>query len=960
MPEPTRRISPSLPTFLPFCPCVFEMPPRFDRRSSLPFCLALLLGPGAALGADIDFARDVRPLLEAHCYRCHGAEKQKSGLRLDVKSAAFRGGSGHAPDIVPGDPSASPLFQFVSGSDPDLKMPPEGDGLAPDEVATIKAWIAAGAPWPDGIDTATLEDRRDHWAFRPIASPAPPRLKPESVPWVRDQLDAFILADLEARGLSPAPAASPLTWLRRVTLDLTGLPPSPEETRDFLATVDQDAEAAYHEVVERLLASPRHGERWAQHWLDVVRYADTHGFEVNTERPHAWPYRDYVIESLNADLPFDQFVREQLAGDVLGADPATGFLVTAAALLPGQIGKDDASKRLARQDELSEIVINTGEAFLGLSVGCARCHDHKFDPISAEDFYAMQAFFAGVRYGDRPIEDAEAAAEIERLRKEVETLDYQLGNLAPVDGGEGELPPVNAAWNIDRFSPVTVSALRFRIETTNKLHPCLDELEIYDETGRNVALASRGAKARASGSNTSPGRHELRFLNDGVYGNSRSWMSNAEGKGWVEIEFPRPTTIDRVAWGRDRLGKFQDRLPLDYQIEIPGPEGTWKTVASSNQRTPLGDEAPATGELAFPLAIASLSPEQQAQATLLRKARNPLFDQLAAHPGARLIYAGVFGEPESIHLLTRGDPEQPRHEIAPATIAFLGDHSLPGASTDTDRRLALGRWITSPENPLTARVIVNRIWQWHFGIGFVETANDFGQAGALPSHPALLDHLASELVASGWSLKSLHRRIVLSATYRQSNRIDPAAEAIDRDARFLWRFPSRRLEAEAIRDSMVATSGRLNLEMGGRGFDLFKSRGGLSGFPPVQSFQAEGLRRMIYAHRIRMEREIVFGAFDCPDAGQSLPRRRQSTTPIQALNLFNSQFTHEESEALARRITQEVGEQAKPQVSRAWLLVYQRPPTMVESEEATALVREHGLATLCRALFNSNEFLFLP
>ena len=934
------------------------MPLRSDRTSPLLFSVALAFLSSTPLRAEVDFARDVRPLLEVHCYQCHGAEKQKSGLRLDVKSAAFRGGSGHAPNIVPGNPEASPLFRFVAGKDPELKMPPKGAGLSSEEVATIEGWIASGAPWPDGIDTAKIEDKRDHWAFEPISSPPVPR--PRLAAWVRDDLDAFILRGLEAKSLSPSAEAAPRTWLRRVTFDLTGLPPTPDETRAFLAAVAVEEESAYEAVVDRLLDSPRHGERWAQHWLDVVRYADTHGFEVNTERPHAWPYRDYVIEALNADLPYDQFVREQLAGDALGADAATGFLVTAAALLPGQIGKDDASKRLARQDELSEIVINIGEAFLGLSVGCARCHDHKFDPIRAEDFYSMQAFLSGVRYGDRPIEDPNAAIEVASLREQIETLDRQLAEFAPLSGSGETRGPVNAAWNLDRFAPTSTTKIRFHIESTNNREPCLDELEIYDTTGHNVALPSRGAKVRASGSRTSPGRHELRFLNDGAYGNSRSWMSNEVGKGWVEVEFPEPTTIERVAWGRDRLGKFQDRLALDYRIEIQDSEGEWTVISSSRDRTPLGDSEPAAGDQAFPLPLDSLATTQRAAVAAIREKRTPLFKRLAEHPGARLIYAGVFGTPEPIHLLTRGDPEQPRQEVVPAVMESLGSLSLESGTTDVERRLALGRWISDPRNPLTARVIVNRIWQGHFGIGIVETANDFGRAGAPPSHPELLDWLAHQLVESGWSLKSLHRRIVLSATYRQSNRVDPAAEAIDADVRLLWRFPSRRLEAEAIRDSMIATSGRLNLKMGGRGFDLFRSRGGLSGFPPIESFSAEGLRRMIYAHRVRMEREIVFGAFDCPDAGQSLPRRRQSTTPIQALNLFNSRFTLEESEALARRIEADAGSDPTAQVSRAWHLVYQRPPSPIETREATALTREHGLVTLCRALYNSNEFLFLP
>ncbi len=698
--------------------------------------LFVLSGTGWAASrcarAEVRFVQDVRPILKKHCYRCHGASKQKSGLRLDIKQAAFRGGDGYGPAIVPGDAAESPLIQFVSDPDADSPMPPEGDRLTSEEIATLTKWVEQGAVWPEGVDTAKLVDKRDHWSFRPIRRPAVPAARDSS--WPRNAIDHFILRRLEKQGLSPAPPADRLVWLRRVYFDLIGLPPTPEQVDAFLS--DQRS-GAYERVVNELLGSPRYGERWAQHWLDVVRYADTHGFEVNTPRENAWPYRDYVIRALNRDTPYDQFVRQQLAGDTMGEPAATGFLVTAAVLLPGQIGKDDASKRLARQDELGEIVINAGGAFLGLSIGCARCHDHKFDPLSMRDYYSMQAFFSGVYYGDRPI----------------------------------------------------------------------------------------------------------------------------------------------------------------------------------------GSDAAATN---------------------------------------RKVYAGVFKQPESVYVLHRGDPEQPRDEVLPAVPTALGSLKLDRSASDAQRRAALADWIADRNNPLTARVMVNRIWQGHFGIGLVETSNDFGRSGTPPSHPELLDYLATEFISGGWSIKRMHRLIVLSATYRQSSRIDPAAMAKDSGVRLLWRFPSRRLSAETIRDSMLSVSGRLNLKAGGPGFDLFRSRGGLSGFPPIETFEGDGLRRMIYAHKIRMERDIVFGAFDCPDAGRSTDRRRQSTTPIQALNLFNSRFTIDTAEAFAERVRREVGNDPARQVRRAYRRALGRLPDSQEVADALPVVRQHGLATLCRALFNCNEFLFMP
>ena len=321
---------------------------------------------------------------------------------------------------------------------------------------------------------------------------------------------------------------------------------------------------------------------------------------------------------------------------------------------------------------------------------------------------------------------------------------------------------------------------------------------------------------------------------------------------------------------------------------------------------------------------------------------------------------GVFGKPDPVHILNRGDAEQPQEEVNPAVLSALGDISLDKDAPESERRVVLAKWIADKKNPLTARVAVNRIWQGHFGIGIVETSNDFGRIGAAPSHPELLDWLSSEFIRSGWSLKHLHRLIVLSETYRQTEKIISHAYAKDADVRLLWRFPSRRLEAEAIRDTMLAVSGRLNLKTGGPGFDLFSSRGGLNGFPPILKFQNDGLRRMVYAHKIRMEPDSVFGAFDCPDAGQSVSRRRQSTTPIQALNLFNSQFTIDESKAMAKRIKEDVGLEISRQVISAYWLAYGRDPQPDEMSDAESVVRLQGLETLCRAIFNSNEFLFIP
>ena len=927
--------------------------------------VVLLFLTSSACAAAIDFVREVRPILQQHCYSCHGEKKQKSGLRLDIKSEAFKGGDKHSPDIISGKATDSPLIHFITTDDEDELMPPKGK-LSDKDIATLTAWINEGAAWPDGVDIAKLEDRRDHWSFKPLQvsgsksqvssspqSPVSGQLETLNLKLETTQLDSFIDAKLTEKNLHRSPPADAVSWLRRVTFDLTGLPPTPDEVSAFVR--DQDHAA----VVERLLKSERYGERWAQHWLDVVRYADTHGFEVNTERPNAWPYRDYVIRAFNNDVPYDRFIKEQIVGDAMGADAATGFLVTASVLLPGQIGKDDQSKRLARQDSIDEIVMNIGQTFLGLSIGCARCHDHKFDPITAKDYYAMQAFVAGVEYADRDLRtpEAEAArAEAARLKPRLAQIDKELARFVPLAKSGAERPMINARENADRFAPVKTKRLRFTIKATNNLEPCIDELEVFNTAGENIALSTAGTQRKSSGDIGVAERHELRFLTDGRYGNSRSWLANTLGQGWVVLEFTQEQNVERVVWGRDREGKFGDRLATDYQIEICDAAGTWHTVADASDRRKFD---PKNKKLAKPT-LSGLSADEAKRAKPLIKEKADIEAKISLAVNAQKVFAGTFRTPDDIHLLNRGDPEQPKESVTPAVLSALGDKKLSHESAEQERRRVLADWIANAQNPLTARVMVNRIWQGHFGTGLVQTPSDFGRMGIKPTHPELLDWLAAEFIRSGWSVKHMHRLIVLSQTYGQRSSVEATSQAIDSDVRYLWRFPAHRLEAESIRDSMLAVSGRLNVTMFGRGYNLFDQRGGLSGFDPIETFTPENQRRMIYAHKIRREPETVFGAFDCPDAGLSTAIRRASTTPIQALNLFNSRFTLEQSEAFAARVKQEAGADLNNQIAHAYQLALSRSPTRDELTETAALIREHGLPALCRALFNSNEFLFVP
>ena len=572
----------------------------------------------------------------------------------------------------------------------------------------------------------------------------------------------------------------------------------------------------------------------------------------------------------------------------------------------------------------------------------------------------MQAFVAGVEYGDRDLHTPEALAareELKKLKSEIAVLDKQLARFTPLAKSGVTRPMVNARENTDRFAPVKTQRVRFTIRETNNREPCIDELEVFNVAGENIAL---DARVTSSGDITVADRHELRFVNDGHYGNSRSWMSNEKGKGWVVVEFEKEQQIDRVVWGRDREEKFDDRLATSYVIEAGDDVKEWCVVADSDDRQPYGK--PERKPPAF--STKGLDEEEAAEATRLLKLKGRLETQAKRADAAQKVFAGTCSKPDDIHLLNRGDPEQPLEPVTPAVPSVLGNLKLDRDAPEQQRRQSLADWIASAQNPMTARVMVNRIWQGHFGTGLVETASDFGRNGTKPTHPALLDWLAGEFVRSGWSVKHMHQLIMMSETYRQSSRPsneEAARQAeIDSDVRYLWRFPSRRLEAESIRDCMLAVSGRLDAKMYGRGFDLFDKRGGLSGFTPVESFTGEGLRRMIYAHKVRREREAVFGAFDCPDAGQSTARRRESTTPIQALNLFNSRFTLDQADAFAARVKQQCDDDIPAQIRLAYQLAFSRVPDADELQDSAPLVRQHGLAVLCRALFNSNEFLFVP
>jgi len=932
--------------------------------------VALCGGPELTLAVEPPedlFRNLVAPLLAARCGACHGPEGAESGFRVDLREQAIAGGDSGSAGIVPGKPNQSELFVRVSTTDKESRMPADGEPLSDEEQQLLRDWIAAGAVWPDAMQSlGELLPKgepkpvkgQNHWAFQPLVRPAVPAAAPGTA-----AIDAFLAVKLAAAGLAMNPEADPRTLIRRVSFDLVGLPPGPEEIAAFEDTCRAagGVDGPYGDLVDRLLASPHYGERWARHWLDVVRFAESDGFETNTARANAWPYRDWVIESLNSDKPYDQFVKEQLSGDQLGADAATGFLVggpTDRVRSP-----DPVLTANQRADELHDMVSTTGSAFLGVTVGCARCHDHKFDPVPQTDYYSIKAVLEGVEHGERPLESAAEAAVRQRnladLERERAAALRRLAELRAASPALPLKPQVSAGENVDVFPALTAKFVRFTILATSNAEPCLDELEVFTTDGANVALDARPTASGVYAAGGNP-LHQLAHVNDGTYGNSHSWISNEPGNGWVQLELTEPLEIERVAWSRDRspTPRYSDRLAIRYEVAVSLDGKDWTTVASDADRIPFGSDAPSAEP------FAGLSPNERAEAESLLAGSADLDNRLKGLKEPRSAYIGIFRQPGPTRRFFRGDPLAPREEIPPGSLSNIGSPwQLPADSAERDRRRGLADWLVAASNPLAARVIVNRLWHYHFGTGIVDTPSDLGVNGGSPTHPELLDWLASELVdpanpADRWRLKRIHRLIVTSRAYRQASTARPTGLAADSAARLLWRYPPRRLEAEPLRDAILAVSGSLNPKMGGPGFDLFEPNTNyVKVYTTKTTFTDDDFRRMVYQAKPRAELDSFFGAFDCPDAGQVQPARTVSTTPLQALNMLNGDFLLDQAARFAERVEREAGGDPGRQVARAVALAFGRAATEREIAAGRELVAAHGLPILCRSLYNASEFI---
>jgi len=903
------------------------------------------------------FESQILPLLEKKCFKCHGQDKQKSDLRLDSVAGINKGGSSGEPLFVRGNSSQSLIIHLINSDDLEERMPPEGEPeLTIEERELIKEWIDAGAQMP--LPSKVVKLSTDHWSFQSVKRPQTPEIKSD---WGNNEIDRFILEKMLSKKLSPSSVSEPRKLIRRIYQVMHGLPPSEELIGKHLKQISNND---WVSVVDEVLASPRYGERIARHWLDIVRFAETNGFETNRERLTAYHFRDYVIRSFNEDKPYDQFIIEQLAGDTSGVDVGTGFLVAG----PHDIVKspDINLTLMQRNDEMADMINTTGTAFLGLTIGCARCHNHKFDPILQKDYYSMQAVFSGVRYGERmmPKNNDEAAKKaLVELEKKAQSMSEELDSLKLISsqlkakgaGHNVKRESVNARGNTEIFDEIKTKHVRFTVRRTNNGgQPCIDELRVFNTEGQNVALAKKGATAESSGNLKGYEIHKLEHINDGKDGNSRSWISDTSDTGWVKITFASASKINRIEWARDREGKFSDRLAIDYIIEHSLDGQSWHKFAGSEDREPYGGAVPTND------AFLAFLPDNDAQRGRdlirnLQRTRN----EISSRRNGSKAWIAKFEKPGKTHRLYRGDPLAKREVVAPDTLEILGSLKMGEDEDEQQRRLRLAKSIADEKNPLTARVMVNRLWQFVFGVGIVDTPSDLGSNGTDPTHPQLLDWMASEFMQKDWSIKHMLKILLCSDTFRQTSRPRSDALKVDAGSRYLWRFPPRRLEAEAIRDSILAVAGTLDLNMGGPGFYLLDvDRENVVHYHPKEKTGPEEWRRMIYMFKIRQEQDLIFGAFDCPDGNQVIPERSRSTTPIQALNLFNSHFMVQQSGKMADKLLQEAGDSIEKQVRTAYQLYYGRPALAEEINDATAFVRDHSLADFCRAMFNSNEFLF--
>jgi hypothetical protein len=975
--------------------------------------------------AEPAFERAVAPLLAAKCLECHSGKDLKGGFDLSTKAGTAKGGeSGVA--IRAGKAEESALWQRVR----DDEMPPKHP-LTDSEKDTLKSWIAGGATWTGGdIDRLSYSsDSRagyDWWSLQAVREVSPPEVSGTS--WPRNGIDHFVWQRLHDKGLSPAEPADPRAQIRRIYFDLIGLPPSPETIADFVA---DPSDEAYLKVVDELLASHRYGERWARHWLDVVRFGESDGFERNGPRMNSWYFRDWVINSLNNDMPYDEFVRMQLIGDLLKPGPegaaSTGFLV--AGIHNTVVGRSERMKKLAKQDELEEVIAAVGQTFLGLTVNCARCHDHKFDPIKQTEYYQLIATISGLNHGERVERTPAEAQTLKRLSAELSEASKKLSAfdsgvrkeiLAAREKGTAKHPTPPqpfARWNFDGDLQDSVGSLHGKIVGSAKLEDgslVVDGKSYVETSVVPTELKEKTLEAWVqldTLDQSGGGAISLETPEGGVFDSivfaereKHRWMAGSNGfvrtesfNASEELEAAKRVVHVAIVYQADgTIIGYRDGQPYGSSIRKSGLQ-TYSAKGSrllfGLRHSPGGGNRYLSGRIhkaslynkaLSPQAVAAsagtdsdyvseeeivkwLDPAKTKQRASLKSRVAALTEQRkkADAVSNRKIYTMNPGAPAQIRFLTRGDIEQEGDVVRPGAVASVSgvsaDFGLKPDASDADRRRRLADWITSPKNPLFQRVIVNRLWQYHFGNGLVTTASDFGFNGGQPSHPELLDWLVGQLRTSDLRMKPLHRLIVTSAAYRQGSANNAASQKVDAENRLLWRKAPHRLEAEAVRDALLAVSGKLTLTMSGPGFQDVKlvPNNGTTYYEPIDVDGDAFFRRTVYRFTPRGGRSALLDTFDCPDPATAAPRRAVTTTPLQALSLLNNPFVLRMASYCADRVAREAGDDQRKQIERAWQLTVGRSPGESELHASRQLVSQHGLAALCRGLFNISEFVLI-
>lgn len=1019
------------------------------------------------------FENHIRPVLVEHCLKCHGRQKSESGLRLDHRAKVLQGGDS-GPAVIPGDPGKSLLVKAIRHEE-GLAMPPKSKLQAP-QITAIERWIKDGAVWPEGVKLGGVgpdvrsgpitAEERAFWSLQPIADPPPP-IVDSSLP-VHNEIDRFIHARLAKEGLAMRAATDKRALLRRATFDLTGLPPTPAEMESFLK---DESPHAFAKVVDRLLESTAYGERWGRHWLDVVRYADTAGDTADYPTPLSYQYRNWVISAFNSDMPYDEFVRQQIAGDLLGLDmlkqagdsppaelltryrdmlTATGFIA-----ISRRFGFDvENYQHLTIQDTIDTV----GQSVLGLTLGCARCHDHKFDPVNMADYYAWYGIFESTRYSFPGSEEkkrpydlfpavlpkiaterkaqfeqrvASLEADIKLVETDLKTLDEQVVALIGTSGfcgfenetiGQAPTKPYGSLGSakivesaqspFDNVFPIGTRGIVFPSNAENNAfgrplgvaHTDMTSSALYYNIDfRNLSIAEGGGGAYRFYLGRGPGHsaavemaaNATNFLVK--HGDKYEPVRELKRGTWYNLQVTldlKTKTFSGTVAAPDDSAAFEGKAftagwdgVIDYTfVDRYGP-GAGATPAHeidnlSIDTKPFLSAGKSLENAEQRVAEARRLSEQTQRLGALRQRLADLTSQrdslkkTGPFMPAELIYGAIErDQPADARIQFRGEKTK-LGDVAPRrNLEIFGGDRVPEAAASGRRQLA--DWLTRPTNPLTARVMVNRIWQQHFGRGLVSTENDFGTRGQRPTHPELLDWLATRFVDSGRSIKAMHRRIMTSATYQQAGDHDARAAELDPDARLLWRFNRRRLSAEEIRDAMLFVSGDLDPSMGGEHpFPAVESWGFTQHSPYYGVYLTN--RRSVYLMQQRLKRHPFLGLFDGADANVSTARRELTTVPTQALFLLNNEFVHERSVSLAKRWLASTNP-SDERVGELFLITLGRPATTVEIAEANEFVKEYQAAlgsetegkktvderqqaawsALIRTLLTRNEFLFV-